>query len=456
MIAASNALWIAQHNGIVRTTAESMKRWEQDHGLPVDYAIFTRADGMRSAECTDAGMGPLMAVTPDGRLWVATLQGLAMIDLRRLPRSANKPLVYLRDTVVGRKSQRPGDHLVLAPGTSHLELAFDAVELSAPHRIRLQYRLDDVDDDWLDAPASHVATYSGMPPGSHTFHIRATNRDGVWDLVGMTYQVTEEPFPYQTAWFRALSLATLFGIACGLYWYRIRQLAHVFNLRLEELVGERTRIARELHDTLLQSFQGLMLHLQVVGDLLPEGKAKSQLEETLQRADQAIAEGRTAVYDLRSSISASNDLAEAMKALSAELSTPGSAVFRLEVEGVPKDLHPIVRDEIYRIAREVLRNAFKHAQARQIETELTYGERILRLRLRDNGKGIPLEILQRGRQGHYGLCGMRERAKQIGGNLEIWSRPGAGTEIELSIPASIAYRTVPRGLLFRFLPRRRS
>jgi signal transduction histidine kinase len=145
-----------------------------------------------------------------------------------------------------------------------------------------------------------------------------------------------------------------------------------------------------------------------------------------------------------------------MKALSAELSTPDSAVFRLEVDGVPKDLHPIIRDEIYRIAREVLRNAFKHAQARQIETELTYGERILRLRLRDNGKGIPLEILQRGRQGHYGLCGMRERAKQIGGNLEIWSRTGAGTEIELSIPASIAYRTVPRGLLFRFLPRRRS
>jgi hypothetical protein len=213
MIVASNELWLAEHNGIVR-----IKRWEPDRGTPADYAIFTRADGMRSAECTDAGMGPHMTVTHDGKLWVSTEQGLAMIDLPRLPRDAGKPVVYVRDTVVGRKSQRPGDRLVLPPGTSHVELAFDPVELSAPHRIRLQYKLDGVDDSWLDAPPSHVATYSGMPPGSHTFHVRATNRDGVWDLVGMTYQVTQEPFPYQTAWFQALGVTALLGMLCGLYW----------------------------------------------------------------------------------------------------------------------------------------------------------------------------------------------------------------------------------------------
>jgi hypothetical protein len=454
MIVASNELWLAGHDGIARTTAEAMKRWEKNRGTPVDYAVFTRADGMRSAECTDAGMGPHLAITPDGRLWVATLQGVAMIDLPRLPRDPNKPLVYLRDAMVGRRSQRPGDRLVLPPGNSHLELAFEPVELSAPHRIRLQYKLDGVDEDWLDAPPSHVATYSGMSPGAHTFHIRATNRDGDWDLAGITYQLMQRPFVYQTAWFQALAAAAFLGMLCGLYWRRMRQVAHEFNVRLEERVIERTRIARELHDTLLQSFQGLMLRLQVVDDLLPEGKAKTQLEQTLQRADLAITEGRTAVYDLRSSTTTTNDLAEAMRALGEELSTPDSAAFRLEVDGFHRDLHPIVRDETYRLAREALRNAFGHAAARQIEAELTYGERALQVRIPDDGKGIPTELLEKGRRGHYGLCGMRERARQIGGKLEIWSRPGAGTEIDLRVAASIAYRVASGRRLFRFFRRK--
>jgi signal transduction histidine kinase len=270
----------------------------------------------------------------------------------------------------------------------------------------------------------------------------------------MTYQVTQEPFVYQTAWFQALGVAAFLGLLCGLYWYRMRRVSHEFNVRLEERVTERTRIARELHDTLLQSFQGLMLRLQVVDYLLPEGEAKNQLNQTLQRGDQAIAEGRTAVYDLRSSTTITNDLAAAMEALGEELATPDSAAFRLEVVGSHRDLHPIIRDEIYRIVREALRNAFGHAEAHHIETELTYDQRALRLRVRDDGKGIPSEFLEEGRRGHYGLCGMRERARQIGGKLEIWSRPGAGTEIELSIPGSIAYRTPKGRRAFRLFGRK--
>jgi signal transduction histidine kinase len=235
----------------------------------------------------------------------------------------------------------------------------------------------------------------------------------------------------------------------------MRRLSHEFNVRLEERVTERTRIARELHDTLLQSFQGLMLRLQVVDYLLPEGEAKNQLEQTLERADQAIAEGRTAVYDLRSSTTTTNDLAEAVKALGEELITPGSAAFQLEVVGAPRELHPIIRDEIYRIAREALRNAFSHSEAHHIETEITYEQRALRLRVRDDGKGIPPDVLEEGRRGHYGLCGMRERARQIDGKLNVWSRPGAGAEIELNIAGSIAYRTPPGPPLFRLFRRRR-
>ena len=218
----------------------------------------------------------------------------------------------------------------------------------------------------------------------------------------------------------------------------------ILELRLEERVNERTRIARVLHDTLLQSFQGLILHLQVVDNMLPPGKAKDKLEQTLERGDQAIAEGRDAVYDLRSSATTTNDLAQALRAVCDELATADAAAFELTVEGAPRDMHPIIRDELYRITREALRNAFTHARAQHVEADLIYAERLFCLRVRDDGKGIDPATLEEGRSGHYGLPGMRERARQIGAELTIWSGVGNGTEIEVSIPGSIVYSTLPR------------
>jgi signal transduction histidine kinase len=199
----------------------------------------------------------------------------------------------------------------------------------------------------------------------------------------------------------------------------------------------------------LQSFQGLMLHLEVVNELLPQGKAKAELTKSLGQADQAIAEGRSAVYDLRWSAIDTSDLPESIKAVGDELSAEGTATFRLVVEGPRRAVHTMIRDELYRITREALRNAFRHAHAHHIEAEITYGERTFRLRIRDDGEGIPPEFLSEGRPGHYGLSGMRERAKQIGGKFDIWSGAGAGTEIDLSVAGSIAYRTSTSRSLFR-------
>jgi len=215
-------------------------------------------------------------------------------------------------------------------------------------------------------------------------------------------------------------------------------------LRFEERLAERARIARELHDTLLQSFQGLMLHFQAVNDQLPPGKAKEALEKALDRADQAIVEGRDAIQNIRSSTTVTNELVCAMTALGEELARPrdsdgGAPTFHVSVEGAPRELHPILRDDIYRIAREALRNAFCHAQAKKIEAEITYSERLLRVRIRDDGRGIDPKLLKTGRDGHWGLPGMRERAQQIGAQLDIWSEVGAGTEMDLRIPGSIAY-----------------
>lgn len=230
---------------------------------------------------------------------------------------------------------------------------------------------------------------------------------------------------------------------------RVRKMTEAqLTLRFEERLAERTRIARELHDTLLQSFQALMLHFQAVNDLLPSGKAKEALERALDRADQAILEGRNAIQNLRSSTSVTNELAEAIAALGEEFGgrdgNYNSAKLRVSVEGKPHELHPILRDDVYRIAREALQNAFRHAQATKIEAEITYAERLLRVRIRDDGTGIDSKVAAMGREGHWGLQGMRERAQQIGAQLEIWSQAGAGTEVELSIPGSIAY-AIPTG-----------
>jgi len=219
------------------------------------------------------------------------------------------------------------------------------------------------------------------------------------------------------------------------------------NLSYTERLDERTRIARELHDTLLQSFHGLMFRFQAARNMLPRRleEAIEALDGALDTADQAIAEGRDAIQDLRSGPAVQNDLAQFLTATGQELARSqevdrDSATFRVTVEGERQDLSPIVQDEVYRIAREVLRNAFRHARALQIEAEIRYDDRSLRLRIRDDGKGIDPRVLEEGeRPGHWGLLGIRERAKRIGAQLDFWSEAGAGTEVELTVPASVAY-----------------
>jgi signal transduction histidine kinase len=228
---------------------------------------------------------------------------------------------------------------------------------------------------------------------------------------------------------------------------RVRKMTEAqLTLRFEERLAERSRIARELHDTLLQSFQALMLHFQYASDMLPPGPAKEALEGALDQADEAILEGRNAIQNLRSSTAVTNELAQAIAALGQELragNSVGLPQLNVSVEGKPQELHPILRDDVYRIAGEALRNAFCHARSTSVEAEITYSARLLRVRIRDNGTGIDPGIIETGREGHWGLQGMRERAKQIGAQLEIWSQPGAGTEVDLSIPGSVAYVLKP-------------
>jgi signal transduction histidine kinase len=236
----------------------------------------------------------------------------------------------------------------------------------------------------------------------------------------------------------------MLAMIIGAYLLRIRQISHQFNIRLHERVNERTRIARELHDSLLQGFQGLIYRIQAVHALLPDRAAEAAtiLESTLDSGDRAIAEGRAAVHDLRSNMPVASDLADSLAALGEELTVDGlhPLAFRIAVEGMARAVEPLVRDDVYRIAREALRNAAQHAGAQHIEAELHYGEHAFTLRIRDDGIGIDATVVREGqRAGHWGLQGMRERAEAFGAHLAVWSEHGAGTEVELSVPAEIAY-----------------
>ena len=237
-----------------------------------------------------------------------------------------------------------------------------------------------------------------------------------------------------------LCAITVVAVLWALYQLRLRQVGREFNAGLEARVNERTRIARELHDTLLQGFQGIALRMQGVAKNLPmEAPPRKMMEEVLDRADEIMREARHRVRNLRRRATDENELAERLTKRGQELSQDHAASFTLAIVGAPRALEPTIHDEAFKIAGEALTNAFRHASASKIETEVTYNASALRIRVRDNGVGIDTAVLSNGQPGHWGLTGMRERARAIRAELNIWSRQAAGTEVEVVIPASIAY-----------------
>ena len=436
-------LWMGTNNGVAR--------WHPQNGT---FRSYSTADGLPGPDLTVWGAGYQAA---DGEIFFGGRSGATSFfpdqvqdDLRAPPVVLTEVRLFRDPVEIGsrsplRQSISYAKRLVLSYKQNVVSLSFAALSYSNPDAIRYRYKLDGADHDWNEVGGDRAQlTYTALPPGTYTFHVQAATRASRWSEPETSLRLDILPPFWATWWCRTGGII----VALMSLWYahrlRLLQIARRFDIRLEERVRERTRLARDLHDTLLQGFQGLMLRLQAVNELLPQGKAREQLERTLQRGDQAIAEGRSAVYDLRSSATVTNDLSEAVKALGDELATGVSPAFRLVVEGRPRDLRPIIRDELYRLTREALRNAFTHARANYIEAELTYGERAFRLRIRDDGSGIPPEIVAAGRSGHYGLSGMRERAQQIGAKLVIWSGFETGTEIDLNMSASIAYCKRPR------------
>jgi signal transduction histidine kinase/sugar lactone lactonase YvrE len=439
--------WLYTECGVVELPDSEIQRWWANPEAVVQTHVYDVLDGARPQG------GPSFnsaAYTSDGRIWFASGFVLQMVDPSRLSQKALPAQTYIESLVADRQEVNATSDLKVPPNPRDLQIDYTSPTSSIPQKVKFRYRLDGYDRNWHEAGTRRQAFYTDLPPGKYSFRVIACNRDGVWNDSAGKLDFSIAPAYYQTNWFRALCACIFLALLWAAYQWRIRQLQHQFDMTLEARVGERTRIARELHDTLLQSAHGVLLRFQTVSELLPERpmEAKERLDNAIEQTADFITEARDEVQGLRDSTVQSNDLALAISTLGQELETDSAnhrPAFRVAVEGEGRNLHPILRDEIYKIAAEALRNAFRHSQARQIEVEIRYDNEQFRLRVRDDGKGVDPAILSsQGSEGHYGLPGMRERATLIGGKLVVWSEVDAGTEVELRVPASTAYATAER------------
>jgi signal transduction histidine kinase len=326
--------------------------------------------------------------------------------------------------------------------TTRLQIDYTAGSLTIPERVRFRYRVEGSDTAWQDAGDERQAVYTNLSPGRYKFQVIASNNDGVWNNEGDSLEFTIAPAFYQTRWFYALCTLLCLTVLVTLHRLRTRQVVTRIRARLEERLSERERIARELHDTLLQGVQGLILRFQVAANRIPrEHGARELLEHSIDRAEELLAQSRDRVGDLRDPLRSAVSLPEALAAEGEHLASVGAGQFKLTVEGTARELHPIVREEALFIAREALGNAFRHSGAEHIEADVSYGDANLRVRVRDDGRGIDPQVLRTGSAGnHFGLMGMRERTEKIRSQLLIWSKNAAGTEIEIRVPAKLAYR----------------
>jgi signal transduction histidine kinase len=326
-----------------------------------------------------------------------------------------------------------------------LQVDYTALSLVAPEKTQFRYKLEGRNPEWQEAGNRRSAFYTDLPPGRYRFRVIASNNSGLWNEQGDALDFSIAPAYWQTYWFRAVCVLALVGLLWFLYQLRLRQVTQALGMTLGARISERTRVARELHDTLLQSFQGLLLQFRTAQTLIPTRPAQAQqtLEAAIDQAREAVNEGRRAVEGLRPAALEANDFTEAIRTLGEELANypiHSTVELTLNVEGTPRALEPFARDEIYRIAAESIRNAYKHAEASRVEVLLGYGDRRFDLRVRDDGKGIdPAFLSENIVEGHYGIIGMRERAKELGSNLSIWSAPTSGTELVLSVPGVTAY-----------------
>jgi signal transduction histidine kinase/ligand-binding sensor domain-containing protein len=448
----SSSYWLYTQCGLLRVAAAELAAWVIDPKRTIQFMTFDDADGIRLVPSLSR-LRPEVTKSSDGKIWFVNDDIVSFFDPARITNNRFAPPTHIEQLTADRKTYTVDTVVRLPPLVRNITIDYTAVSFIAPDRVHFKYQLLGQDPDWREAVNDRQVQYSNLTPGNYRFRVMASNNSGLWNKKGASLDFSIAPAYWQTSWFRALCVAALLAGLWLLYWLRVRQLAFRFDLQLEARVRERTQIARELHDTLLQSFNGALLRFRTAHKLLTKrpDEARQVLESAIDEARSALIEGREAVQGLRSSVVETNELSEAIRTLTEELAdhtAHGRAVeVRLTTGGTSKPLRPLIRDEVYRIATEALRNAFRHSGASCIEVQLEYDARRFELHVRDDGKGIDPKLLSdEGLPGHFGLQGMRERAQSIGGKLTVSSGPGSGTQVALSVPATRAYGTAESNL----------
>jgi len=447
-------LWIATSDHILRVRCSALLKQAYPDG---DYREFGVTDGLPSVE--GVKRSPSVALDNRGNIWFSLKQGISFLPASAFADPAFPVTMRIDGMLVDGKRVVTGDHIRISSGRHRLTFQYSGINVSNPGAVRYHYRLADVDSSWSEPTPLREVDFTNIAPGRFEFQVAASNSDGVWSSNEAAIAFEVEPSILQTRWFQVAGVGILALLALGVYQLRVQQLRRQFSIGLEARVNERTRIARDLHDTLLQTLHGLMFQFQAVRNLMPRRpeEAMQSLDEAISETEKALTESRDAIQGLRSEPIAKGDLAELLRATSGELAASenrnqASPVFDLIEEGERQTLSPATKNEICRIALEILRNAYRHSHAHRIEAEIRYDAHMLRLRIRDDGQGIDPKVLKEGgRAGHWGLRGIRERADRIAARLDFWSEVGAGTEVQLSVPAAVAYETLPDSVASKLL-----
>jgi signal transduction histidine kinase len=440
-LGAEGEAWFLARRGIVKVAAPDLERGFGARGAAVPHRVFDAADGYDTRDQALSFRGAQVAATADGRVFFATRAGTLFVDPTRVVRNTVPPPVTIRSVSANKDSWRdPRDTLLMPAGTRTLRIAFAVNSLAVPARNRAFYRLEGQDSDWTAAGDRREATYTNLGPGRYRFHVIAANSDGAWNRTGSAIAIEIPPTFVQSQSFKLIcgvALAVLLWLA---YRVHLTFLARRIRSRLLDRLRERERVARDIHDTLLQSIQALMLRFQIAMDGLPEGEpARRGLEDAMDRADEVVAEGRDRLRDLRHGVGL-EDPEAALRDIAGRQLAGTAIIATVRSTGSVRSLEPVAWDELASIAAEVMFNIARHAHASEMMADIQYGAANMTLRISDNGIGISPQVASEGRRGHFGIPGMRERAARIGGNLKIGPRCEGGTEVTMTVPAVMVYR----------------
>ena len=427
---AQDSLWMACSKGIFGVKRSALLRFAAGQIPNFQSTPYSPTDVLRTIECK-AGVQPAAWTMQDGSLWFSTIRGLLVIDPKSLLRKLQPPEVVIEEVTVNGQSERPVDVDQLAPDQKNIEFRYTGLSYRLPSRITFRHKLEGFDKNWIDAGTRREAYYANLPPNKYRFRVTACNVDGTCNDAGSTVAFAIAPHYYQKAWFWPLIAAAL-GLAAWLvYQVRIRALKQHFQI----ILAERNRIARELHDTLIQGFSGVTMQMQALAARWPGSEDRKVLEEIVQDAGASLREARRSVAGLRSSSGTKSGLSSAIAQAARQITETGDIRLRLELDEGPSNLGTEAEYNLLRIAQEAVTNSVKHSGAHTIEVALQSEPDAVRLSVRDDGSGLPDGNGVYSTPGHYGLTGMRERATQIGARLQVESAPGEGTTVRVVLPA---------------------